>query len=133
LGGGFQYCTLGATLFDAEGHIRSEVSFDELARFVYFKATGTALPKRTNGTRRAPLLGVHNDTAVYLLYNGILKDKSAVGGNALTRQVLANLTSLQDLSGLRKVIYGTRCLLGDERLRRENIVFKQVPTELQIE
>jgi site-specific DNA-methyltransferase (adenine-specific)/adenine-specific DNA-methyltransferase len=127
LGGGFQYCTLGPTLFDAEGRIRPEVSFDELAQFVYFKATGTALPKRKNG--KTALLGIHNDTAVYLLYNGILKDKSTNGGNALTRQVLA---SLPPHTG-SKIIYGTRCLLGDERLRREAITFKHIPTDLQVD
>lgn len=127
LGGGFQYCTLGPTLFDAEGHIRTEVSFDELARFVYFKATGTALPKRATG--KTPFLGVHNDTAIYLLYNGILKDKSAASGNVLTRQVLA---SLLPHSG-PKIIYGTRCLLGNERLRREAITFKHLPTDLSVE
>lgn len=127
LGGGFQYCTLGPTLFDAEGHIRAEVSFDELARFIYFKATGTALPKRAPG--KTPLLGIHSDTAIYLLYNGILKDKSAKGGNAVTRQLLA---ALPPHSG-PKVIYGTRCLLGDERLRREAITFKHIPTDLQVE
>ena len=35
----------------------------------------------------SPLLGVHEGLAVYLLYNGILKDKSAKGGNLLTRTV----------------------------------------------
>ena len=32
---------------------------------------------------RSPLLGVHNGAAYYLLYNGILKDKSVAGGNVL--------------------------------------------------
>jgi hypothetical protein len=36
----------------------------------------------------SPLLGVHEGVAVYLLYNGILKDKSADDGNVLTAPVL---------------------------------------------
>ncbi|MGB8647598.1 MAG: site-specific DNA-methyltransferase, partial [Anaerolineae bacterium] len=36
LGGDFQYCTLGPTLFDAEGRIREQVTFDELARATSF-------------------------------------------------------------------------------------------------
>jgi len=127
IGGGFQYCDLGKTLFDAEGRIRSEVSFDELARFVYFKATGTALPQQNSN--KTPLLGIHNGTGIYLLYNGILKDKSFSGGNALTRQVLASLPSHEG----SKIIYGTRCLLGDERLRRESITCKHIPTDLQVD
>ena len=95
LGGGFQYCTLGQTLFDAAGRIRPEVSFAELARFVYFHATGVALAQDADVT--SPRLGVHHDTAVYLLYNGILKDKSAGGGNALPRQVLAVFNRLLEV------------------------------------
>ncbi|MCC7361213.1 MAG: site-specific DNA-methyltransferase [Anaerolineales bacterium] len=127
LAGGFQYCTLGPTLFDAEGHIRAEVGYGELARLVFFSETGAALPKPKNG--QTPLLGVHNGTAVYLLYNGILKDKSAAGGNALTRAVLAGLPAH---AGPR-VIYGTRCLLSAERLRQVGVTFKQIPTALRVE
>jgi adenine-specific DNA-methyltransferase len=127
LGGGFQYCTLGTTLFNADGHIRAEVSFEQLARFVYFQATGIALPQRSESI--TPWLGVHNDTAVYLIYNGILKDKSVGGGNALTRQLLA---SLPPHNG-RKLIYGTRCLLGSERLSREGVTFRHIPTDLRVE
>ncbi len=45
-----------------------------------------------------PLLGVHRGTAIYLLYNGILGDKSAQGGNVLTR---ASWRSYPPLTGRR--------------------------------
>jgi site-specific DNA-methyltransferase (adenine-specific)/adenine-specific DNA-methyltransferase len=32
LGGGFRYCELGATLFDADGQIREEVKYNDLAQ-----------------------------------------------------------------------------------------------------
>jgi site-specific DNA-methyltransferase (adenine-specific)/adenine-specific DNA-methyltransferase len=73
-------------------------------------------------------LGVSRGTAVYLLYNGILKDKSPNGGNALTRAVL---TSLPPHNG-PKVIYGTSCRVGPERLRSENITFKQIPYAIKV-
>lgn len=42
LGGGFQYCRLSKQpLFDAFGAIRDEVSFEQLAEFVWFAETGT--------------------------------------------------------------------------------------------
>ena len=127
LGGGFRYCTLGPTLFDAEGHIRAEVSFDELARHVFFVETGEPLPTR-NGRRRSPLLGVVNGLAVYLLFNGVLKDKSLDGGNVLTRAALVALPAHDG----PKVIYGTGCRLAPERLRREGITFRQVPYEVRV-
>jgi site-specific DNA-methyltransferase (adenine-specific)/adenine-specific DNA-methyltransferase len=126
LGGGFRFCTLGPTLFDAQGRIRAEVTFDELARHVFFVETGEPLPKRANG--KSPLLGVSRGTGVYLLYNGILKDKSPNGGNALTRAVLANLPPHNG----PKVIYGTSCRVGPERLRSENITFKQIPYAIKV-
>jgi site-specific DNA-methyltransferase (adenine-specific)/adenine-specific DNA-methyltransferase len=125
LGGGFRYCELGPTLFDARGRIREEVTFEELARHVYFVETGEPLPEGAlNGT---PLLGVSNGTAVYLLYNGILRDRSANGGNALTRAVLA---SLPPHDGPR-VVYGTSRRVSPETLSRANVVFRQTPYEIR--
>jgi site-specific DNA-methyltransferase (adenine-specific)/adenine-specific DNA-methyltransferase len=126
LGGGFQYVTLGPTLFDAGGRIRDEVSFDELARHVFFVESGAPLPVQTNGT--TPLLGVSRDTAVYLLYNGVLKDKSPDGGNALTRSVLESLPPHDG----PKVIYGTSCRVGPDRLRQADATFKQIPYAIKV-
>jgi len=126
LGGGFRYCTLGAPLFDATGGIGGEVRFADLSAHVFFTETGEPLPKRKNGS--TPLLGSHNGTAIYLLYNGILKDKSANGGNALTRAVLAELPPHDG----PKVIYGTSCRLGSKRLRDERITFRQIPYEVRV-
>ena len=126
LGGGFRYCTLGPTLFDGDGRIRPEISFDELARFVFFRETGAPMPEREG---RSPLLGIRNGLGVYLLYNGILKDKSADGGNALTRRALAQLPAHDGA----KVIYGTSCRIGAERLLRESIAFRHIPLDLRVE
>jgi len=127
LGGGFECCSLGNTLFDEKGKIAKEVSFPDLATHIYFTETGEPLPETVSG--ESPLIGVHNGTAVYLLYNGVLADKKAQGGNVLTRAVLA---SLPPHFGA-KVIYGTGCRLGEERLRRENIRFRQIPYEVKVD
>ncbi len=124
-GGGIRFCKLGKTLFDEYGNINSEVKFNELAAHVYFCETGEPLPKRTNG--KTPLLGIHNGTAIYLLYNGILGDKAPNGGNVLTRDVLNGLPNHDGA----KIIFGTSCRLGDARLQQENIIFKQVPYEVK--
>ena len=125
LRGGFRYCELGEALFDDRGNIRATVPFADLARHVYFTETGAPLP--TVDTPESPLLGVHHGTAVYLLYNGILKDKSLHGGNVLTKALLSQLPR----HGGPKVIYGAACKLGAEQRRREGIVFKQLPYKLR--
>ncbi|HMM56726.1 MAG TPA: site-specific DNA-methyltransferase [Rudaea sp.] len=139
LGGGFRYATLGKPLFAANGHINPEVTFSELARFVWFMETGVPWADEPpspqpspasgrGGKALSPLLGVHAGRAVYLLYNGILKDKSAGGGNALTSPLLAELPPHDG----PKTIYGTRCLIKPERLRALRIAFKQLPYELKV-
>jgi len=130
LGGGFRYCELSTTLFDADGQIREEVKYNDLAQHVYFIETGQPLTlpsPKGRGKTHFPLLGVHNGTAVYLLYNGILKDKKANGGNVLTR---AKLQSLPKHEGT-KIIYGTGCLLSEDKLRELGITFRQIPYEVK--
>ncbi len=124
--GGFCYVDLGTTLFDAEDKIRESVKFADLAAHVFFTETGLPIPKRTHGA--SPFLGIANGTAYYLLFNGILGDKTPDGGNILTGKVLAGLPGYDG----RKVIFGEGCRLGSVRLRREQITFKQLPYEIKI-
>lgn len=127
LGGGFRFCDLGEPLFSPQGTIEEEtVSFKDLAHHVFFIATGEPLPQEAD--LKTALLGVSNGIAVYLLYNGILGDKSVKGGNVLTRQLLS---SLPPHDGTR-IIYGNGCRIGAERLRRENIIFRQIPYEVRV-
>ena len=124
LGGGFQFCRLSAEpLFDADGQIRSDVRFAQLAEFVWFAETGSGY----TGSADSPLLGVHEGRAIYLLYNGILKDKSVAGGNVLTGPVL---DVLPPFAG-PKVIYAAANRLGS-RTAREGISFKQTPYALEL-
>ncbi len=125
LGGGFQFCTLSKEpLFTADGQIREDVSFAELARFVWLAETGTGY----RGKGKSPLLGVHEARAIYLLYNGILGDRSADGGNVLTGPVLEILPKHDGPC----VIYAAACRLGTPRLNRDGIVFKQTPYALDV-
>jgi site-specific DNA-methyltransferase (adenine-specific)/adenine-specific DNA-methyltransferase len=125
LGGGFRYCQLGEPLFDEAGQIRATVKFSELARHVWFTETGEPLPRER--VMNTPLLGVHRGTAIYLLYNGILGDKSAQGGNVLTRAILAELPAFDG----PKVIYAAGCLLGPDRLSAYQITVRQTPYEIR--
>lgn len=126
LGGGFRFCELGETLFNADGTIREAVTFDDLARHVFFVTTGEPLPETAKA--HTPLIGATKGVGVYLLYNGILRDKSPQGGNVLTNAVLAALPPHDGA----KIIYGTSCRVSAERLRREGITFRQIPYELRI-
>lgn len=126
LGGGFRFCELGATLFAADGSIRDEVKFADLAQHVFFTETREPLSARATKFQ-TPLLGESRGTAVYLLYNGILKDKTPKGGNVLTMQTLHLLPPHPG----PKVVYGTACTLSERTLKRHRITFRQIPYEVK--
>lgn len=121
LGGGFRFCELGPTLFDSFGQIRPEVPFADLARHVFFTETGQPLP---SDDEENALLGMSSGTAVYLLYNGVMRDS----GNVLSTQALTELPPYEG----PKVIYADGCKIGRERLREMGITFKQIPYEVKV-
>jgi hypothetical protein len=127
LGGGFRYCELGEPVFDDSGKIRDTIRFGELARHVYFTETGEPLPRER--VKKSSLLGItSNQVAVYLLYNGILEDKSVNGGNILTSKTLALLPRHDG----PKVVYAAGSRLSRSRLKREGITFKQTPYAIKL-
>ena len=104
---------------------RADVTFAELAEFVWFNETGTGYPK---GLKPSPLLGVHKGKAIYLLFNGILKDRGDLGGNVLNNRTLAVLPEHDG----QRVVYGARTRFDKAKLSRMNLEFKQLPYELTV-
>ena len=122
-GGGFRFYNLGVPVFDEGGHISTGIRFAPLAAHLWFVSTG--IPYR--GSATSPFLGEHEGVGYYLLYNGILGDLSADGGNVLTGRILS---SLPHHNG-QKVIFGESCRLSTERLQTEHIIFRQIPYEIK--
>lgn len=123
-GGGFRFYKLGVPVFDESGHVRAGVKFEHLAAHIWFAETGTA---RSTRAKKEPLLGEYGGVGYYLLFNGILGDGSASGGNVLTKRLLR---SLPKFAG-PKVIYGEACLINEEQLRELDITFKQTPYDIK--
>jgi adenine-specific DNA-methyltransferase len=61
------------------------------------------------------------------LFNGILGDRSVNGGNVLTSKTLESLPKYNG----PKIIFGESNRLSSARLKKENIVFKQIPYEIK--
>lgn len=128
-GGGFRYYRLGASVFDETGQIRPDIEFPVLAAHVWFSEVRS--PWTKPGTL-SPVLGVHDGRAYVLLYNGILGDKSASGGNVLTRKTLAVIRDALPEGFTGPVtVYGERSALSDASLVREQITFKQTPYDVK--
>lgn len=123
-GGGFRFYRLGSPVFDENGHLHHGIPFAHLAAHVWHIETGTA---RSTRLMKSPLLGIHEGTAYYLLYNGVLGDKRPDGGNVLTLKLLGDLPEHDG----PKVIYGEATRLGAERLKSLGITFRQTPYDLK--
>ena len=130
-GGGFRFYRLGPTVFDEQGHIRQDIRFPTLAAHVWFSET----QRPWNGKGDSPLLGLCDDRAYALLYNGILGDKRPAGGNVLTRATLARIrdeiTQVQAGFDGPLTVYGEQSRLTSATLDREGIVFKQMPYDVK--
>jgi adenine-specific DNA-methyltransferase len=63
-----------------------------------------------------------------LLYNGILGDKNASGGNVLTPAIFKHLPPFKG----QKIIYATARQKGEAWLKKEHIIFKQTPYALEL-
>ena len=122
-GGGFRFYHLGETIFDKDGCINKNIKFEHLAAHIWFSETKTPITDK----ERSPLIGIYNKTAYYLLYNGILGDKSVSGGNVLTTKTL---DALPKYNG-KKVIYGETTRLSSLRLEENQITFKQTPYDIK--
>jgi adenine-specific DNA-methyltransferase len=146
-GGGFNFYTLGETIFLDNGHINPKVKFTDLAGYLWHVETGqlgAVQPQRLNKTDKAnnptdhkaatPLLGTHEGIAYYLLYNGILKDRRPESGNVLTPAVWRWLESLSQASGEavdEHVVYGEATLgMSKTLLAKLGITFKQMPYKI---
>lgn len=123
-GSGFRFYKLGEAVFDEYGCLNTDIKFPTLASHIWYLETKAPLDNKAD----TPLLGVHNDTAYYLLYNGILGDRRPAGGNVLTSKVLNNLPDIDKHE--RIVIYGESSRLGEARLKQANITFKQIPYDV---
>ncbi|MDD9823108.1 MAG: site-specific DNA-methyltransferase [Gammaproteobacteria bacterium] len=128
-GGGFGFYRLGSEAFTADGKINPAITFPTLASHVWFSETGT--PWSGPWAARGAFLGAHDDTGYALLYNGALGDRRVNGGNVLTRCTLAAIRESAGKFAGKLVVYAAASRFGGDLLKRENIVFKQTPYEIE--
>ena len=128
-GGGFRFYRLGPPVFMENGAIQPDIRFPVLAAHLWFAETGRPW---TRPHPLTPFLGVHDGHGYALLYNGILGDRSANGGNVLTRRSLAAIRSAQGEFTGPLTIYGERAALSPATLKAEAITFKQTPYDVKV-
>lgn len=141
-GGGFRFMRLGEPVFEQDGRISPSVRFAPLAAYLWFVETrmpwdeghGQTSPRPSPGEAKAasPLLGVHGETAIVLLYNGILGDRRPQGGNVLTHAVWDHIRSLLPDHTGPWLVYGEASRLQPATLRKCGIEFRQIPYDIKL-
>ena len=126
-GGGFRFHRLGPPAFDADGRIRPDVRFPVLAAHVWFAETGRPW---TAPAEPSPFLGAREGRGYALLYNGVLRDRSAGGGNVLTRRTLAEIRAAAGGFDGPLTVYAARSALRDAALKAEGLTFRQTPYDV---
>lgn len=115
---GFEFCELDKPLFNEEGQIEEECSFEQLATYIYFTETNTNIEKKLISKN---YIGEYSGTEYYLLF----KEK---GKNILNKDFL----KVVGKNDKKKVIYADKCLISQETLKKNNIIFKQIPYEVKV-
>ena len=132
-GGGFHFVRLGEPVFQADGSIHPQIRFATLARYVWFLENRAP---HSASQFDSPLLGIVGEgesaVAYVLLYNGILGDRRANGGNVLTSVLWPYLQSLAPEHRGRWVIYGEASRMPESRRRALHISFKQIPYDIRM-
>jgi len=115
---GFEYCELDKPLFNEDGQIEQECSFEQLATYIYFTETNTNIDKKEISGN---FIGNYADTEYYLIF----KEK---GKNILNKEFIKKLQK----DNKKKVIYADKCLIDDTTLEKYRIQFKQIPYEVKV-
>jgi adenine-specific DNA-methyltransferase len=115
IGGGFQYCELSEELFNEFGLLNEKITFNMIAKHIYFTEFGVAL-KEDQINEKKFFAGKFKNKALY-----IYPDKK------FTRKDLNNLS--KDFREF--IIYADSTTLSTDQLKEFNITFKKLPFEIK--
>jgi adenine-specific DNA-methyltransferase len=118
-GGSFDYYTLGEPLFDKDKNINENISIEKIRQYIWYTETHTAFSKASQQLNPY-YLNTCNNTAYYFYYE---KDKQTV----LDYEFLATLQTKAE----QTIIYADSCIIADDALLRNNIVFKKIPRDIK--
>lgn len=114
----FEYCELDKPLFNEDGQIEQECTFEQLANYIYFTETNTNIDKKIIFKE---FIGEYNNTEYYLIF----KEK---GKNILSKEFIKKLQK----DNKKKVIYADKCFIDERTLEKNRIQFKQIPYEVKV-
>jgi len=114
---GFEYCKLDNPLFNENGQIDKSCNYKQLANYIYFVETNTNIDKKK---MKSIFIGDYQDIEYYLIFK--TRNHNILHGESL---------KLLNKNNKKKVIYADQCLLSDEFMEKNSIIFKQIPYEIE--
>jgi adenine-specific DNA-methyltransferase len=121
---GFTYHTLGPAI-DADTMLSGNLpTYNELAKYVFYLATGKNHPDEKKISESQSLVGKTERESIYLIYE---QNMDALKRLAVT---LDWAQKIQSKDEGRKIVYAPACYLDEEMLDRFNIRFVSIPYNL---
>lgn len=114
-GGGFTFYELGETVFNADGYLNEAVGIEKICEYIWYSETHVPY----NGASIQYLLGNHNGTAYYFYYEP----------NRITTLNHDTLNIVREKAETY-VIYADQCMIDDEWLTANHIIFKKIPRDI---
>lgn len=117
-GGSFDFYKLGQPLFDENHNLNESVGIEKIKEYIWYSETKAPSPLEKAGNE-AYLLGKHLDTAYYFIYE---KDQ-------ITTLDFDSLELIRTKAD-QYIIYADNCLLPNDFMYKNNIVFKKIPRDI---
>lgn len=117
-GGSFDFYKLGQPLFDENHNLNESVGIEKIKEYIWYSETKAPSPLEKAGNE-AYLLGKHLDTAYYFYYE---KDQ-------ITTLDFDSLEIIKTKAD-QYIIYADNCLLPNDFMYKNNIVFKKIPRDI---
>ena len=116
-GGAFAYYELGEPMMNGD-YLNENQHIEKIREYIWYSETHTAQRVATAGN--AYYLGNHNNAGYYFYY-----EKKTT--TTLDKAFLNTISEPAD----QYIIYADNCLLSDEFMRLNNIVFKKIPRDIR--
>lgn len=115
-GGSFSYYELGEPIFHEDNNLNEKIGAEKIREYIWY--TETKIPYRK--IDNSYLLGSHNGTDYYFYY----KENEIT---TLDKAFLNGITQKAE----QYVIYADNCLLKDEFMQANHIIFKKIPRDIR--
>lgn len=115
IGGGFKYCELSEDIFDEFGELNSKLTFDQIAKHIYFVEFKKPIEKESI---KAPFVGKYKDQYIYFFKDKFLK-----------RDMNKLINEKRDYKTI--IVYTSKTTISEDELKNNNIIIRYIPYDIK--